>query len=195
MRGLEHGARLRIKETARFTPLAQDLIDEKRIALIKKSSRGSNGKIRVVALGADHGGFEVKEKLKEFLRAQNLQSRDHGKHSTDAGDYPDIARAVAQAVTQHRADIGIMIDGAGIGSAIAANKINGIRAAACYTVELAANARQHNGANVLTLGGKQNSFDEICEIVTAFLASELTEARHQKRVDKISALEKQTGVQ
>ena len=191
LRGLERHARLRIAENARLTPLAQDVINDKRIELIRKPTRGANVKIRVVALGADHGGFEFKERLKKFLAAQNLQIRDFGTNSTAAVDYPDIAHAVAQAVAQHQADIGIIIDGAGIGSAMTANKINGIRAAACYSIELATNAREHNGANVLTLGSKQNSFDEICEIVTAFLSHELTEARHQKRVDQITAIEKQ----
>ena len=99
--------------------------------------------------------------------------------------------AVAVAVSDKQTDVGIMIDGAGIGSAIVANKVPNVRAAACYSVALAKNSRQHNGANVLTLGSGQNSFDEIKQIVEAFLLADLTEDRHKKRVGKISAIEQQ----
>ena len=191
LRGLETGARLRIAENAKFTPLAADLISERRIELIKKIARAVSSKVKTIAIGADHGGFETKEKLKEFLAGQNFQIRDFGTNSTDAVDYPDFAFAVATAVAEKQAEVGIMIDGAGIGSAMTANKVAGVRAAACYTVALAKNSREHNGANVLTLGSGQNNFAEICEIATAFLAAELTEARHRKRVGKIEAIERQ----
>lgn len=190
LRGLENNARLRIAENAKFTPLAADLIQEKNIQIIKKTARQSNSKIKIIAIGADHGGFETKEKLKIFLSEMDLQIRDFGTNSTDAVDYPDFASAVAEAVANKQADIGIMIDGAGIGSAMTANKIAGVRAAACYNVALAKNSRQHNGANVLTLGSAQNSFAELCEIVKAFLSNDLTEERHQKRVAKIEAVER-----
>ena len=191
LRGLAEGARLRVSEHAKFTPLASDLIRERRIELVKKTSRQSSSKARTIAIGADHGGFETKEKLKEFLAENNLNVRDFGTNSKDAVDYPDFAHAVAKAVAEKSADIGIIIDGAGIGSAMTANKVAGVRAAACYNVALAKNSREHNGANVLTLGSGQNSFKEICEIVQTFLASELTEERHRKRVMKIEAIERQ----
>ena len=191
LRGLEPGARLRIAENAKFTPLASDLISERRIQLIKKEARAVTSKVKTIALGADHGGFETKEKLKEFLSKQNFQIGDFGTNSTDAVDYPDFAYSVAKAVSEAHAEVGIIIDGAGIGSAMTANKVAGVRAAACYSTALAKNSREHNGANVLTLGSGQNNFKEICEIVTAFLAAELTEERHRKRVGKIEAIERQ----
>ncbi|MDQ4120715.1 MAG: ribose 5-phosphate isomerase B [Acidobacteriota bacterium] len=191
LRGLPEGARLRVSDNARFTPLASDLIREKHIELIKKSSRGGSSKVRSIALGCDHGGFEFKEKLKDFLAGKGFQVRDFGTNSEEAVDYPDFAHAVAKAVAEKTADVGIVIDGAGIGSAMTANKVPGVRAAACYTVALAKNSREHNGANVLTLGSKQNSFKEICEIVEAWLGADLTEERHQKRVAKIEAVERQ----
>ena len=120
-----------------------------------------------------------------------LQVRDFGTNSTDAVDYPDYAHAVAVAVANKTVDVGIIIDGAGIGSAMTANKVPGVRAAACYNAALAKNSREHNGANVLTLGSGQNSYAEIKEIVEAFLSNDLTEDRHKKRVGKIDAVEKQ----
>jgi len=191
LRGLESGAKLRIAENVRFTPLADDFIQEKNIVLIKKSSRSASTKVKTVAIGCDHGGFEYKEQLKDFLGGMNLQVRDFGTNSTDTVDYPDFAQAVARAVSEKSADIGIIIDGAGIGSAMTANKVFGVRAAACYSAALAKNSREHNGANVLTLGSGQNTFAEVKEIVEAFLTNDLTEERHQKRVGKIVAVENQ----
>lgn len=192
LRGLGAGARVRISENARFTPLADDIVREKQIVLIKKSSRGGSlSKIKSVAVGADHGGFEFKEQLKNFLAEKKIRVQDFGTNSTDAVDYPDYAHAVARAVSEKSADVGIIVDGAGIGSAIAANKVPNVRAAACYSIALARNSREHNGANVLTLGSGQNSFAEIKEIVEAWLSTELTEDRHRKRVGKIDAIERQ----
>lgn len=191
LRGLDEGARVRIAENAKLTPLAQDIVRERQIELVKKQTRNDSTKIRSIALGSDHGGFEFKEQLKDFLAERGLQVRDFGTNSPAAVDYPDFAYAVATAVSQHQADAGIIIDGAGIGSAMTANKIPGVRAAACYSVALARNSREHNGANVLTLGSGQNSFAEIKEIVAAWLAADLTEERHKKRVDKIETIARQ----
>lgn len=191
LRGLEPGAKLRIAENAKFTPLASDLIREKNIQLIKKQSRRGSLKVQSVAVGCDHGGFEFKEKLKTFLGELGLQVRDFGTNSKDAVDYPDFAHSVAKAVGERSVDVGIIIDGAGIGSAMTANKVPNVRAAACYSVALAKNSREHNGANVLTLGSGQNNFDEIKEIVEAFLSNDLTEDRHKKRVGKIDAIQNQ----
>lgn len=191
LRGLPDGAKVRVAENARFTPLANDIVREKRIELIRKQGRQSTLKVRTIAIGADHGGYPMKEKLKEFLAGFGVQINDFGTNSTDAVDYPDYAHAVAKAVSEARADVGIIVDGAGIGSAMTANKVPGVRAAACYNAALAHNSREHNGANVLTLGSGQNSFDEIKEIVTAFLTSDLTEERHKRRVGKIDSVEKQ----
>ncbi|MGC2234534.1 MAG: ribose 5-phosphate isomerase B [Pyrinomonadaceae bacterium] len=191
LRGLGEGAKIRVAENARFTPLAQDIIRERRIELIKKDSRRAATKVKSVAVGCDHGGFEFKEKLKDFLADLGLQVQDLGTNSKDAVDYPDFAHAVAKAVSNRQADAGIIIDGAGIGSAMTANKVPGVRAAACYSVALAKNSREHNGANVLTLGSGQNSFAEIKEIVGAWLSADLTEDRHKKRVGKIESIESQ----
>jgi len=191
LRGLQEGAKIRIAENARFTPLANDIVREKNIELIRKQGRQNTLKVRSIAIGADHGGYPLKEKLKEFLAGFGVQINDFGTNSTDAVDYPDYAHAVAKAVSEARADVGIIIDGAGIGSAMTANKVPGVRAAACYNAALARNSREHNGANILTLGSGQNSFDELKDIVTAFLTTELTEERHKRRVGKIDSVEKQ----
>src|SRR5687767_7584984 len=171
LRGLEEGAKVRVAENARFTPLAQDIVSDKKIVLVKKTSRNASLKVKSVAVGCDHGGFEYKEQLKNFLAELGLNVRDFGTNSKDAVDYPDFAHAVATAVGKNHVDAGIIIDGAGIGSAMAANKVPGVRAAACYNVALAKNSREHNGANVLSLGSGQNSFNEIKEIVEAFLTN------------------------
>lgn len=191
LRGLEPGSKVRVADGVKFTPLARDIIAEKNIELIKKVSRKGELKARSVAIGADHGGFAVKEQVKDYLKGLGVQVQDKGTNSEVAVDYPDFAHAVAKAVGNRQADAGIIIDGAGIGSAMTANKVPGVRAAACYSVALAKNSREHNGANVLTLGSGQNSFSEIKDIVHAWLTSEITEDRHQKRVGKIDQIENQ----
>lgn len=189
LRGLSEGSRLRIAQNAKLTPLAQDIVSERKIELIRKTSRENELKVRSVAIGADHGGFPLKESLKGFLTGLGLIVRDLGTNSADPVDYPDYAHAVARAVGDNQIDVGIIIDGAGIGSAITANKVPNVRAAACYSVALAKNSREHNGANVLTLGAGQNSQAEVEEIVKAFLSTEISEERHKKRVGKIVDIE------
>ena len=120
-----------------------------------------------------------------------LNVRDFGTDSEAAVDYPDFAHAVARSVSGNQVDIGIIIEGAGIGSAMTANKVPNVRAAQCYSIALAKNSREHNGANVLTLGSGQNSFEEIKAIVDAFISTEISEERHKKRVAKIDNIEKQ----
>ncbi len=191
LRGLEPGSRIRISANAKFTPLASDLIRERQLQLIRKESRDAGLLIGSVAIGADHGGYAMKEQLKIYLTDLGLQVRDFGTNSTDAVDYPDFAHAVAKAVGAKHVDAGIIIDGAGIGSAMTANKIPGVRAAACYNAALARNSREHNGANVLTLGSGQNSFDEIKEIVHAFATTKLSEERHVRRVGMIESIDRQ----
>jgi ribose 5-phosphate isomerase B len=191
LRGLEEGSRVRVAENVKFTPLARDIVNDKKLVLVKKSSRKASLKVKSVAVGCDHGGFEFKEQLKNFLAELGVNVRDFGTNSKDAVDYPDFAHAVAEAVGRNHVEAGIIIDGAGIGSAMAANKVPNVRAAACYNTALAKNSREHNGANVLTLGSGQNSFAEIKEIVEAFLTNEISEERHKKRVGKIDAIETQ----
>ena len=133
----------------------------------------------------------MKEELKTFLAEQGHRVRDFGTHSTEAVDYPDFAHSVARAVSEGEADLGIVIDGAGVGSAMTANKVPGVRAAACYSVKVAVNSREHNDANVLTLGSGTITSEEMREIVRAWLSTDLTEDRHRKRVAKIEAIERQ----
>ena len=142
-----------------------------------------------IALGSDHGGFELKNQLLGFLREKGFSVQDCGTHSKDAVDYPRLAYTVARLVASGECDKGIMIDGAGIGSAMAINKVKGARAAACYNVALAKNAREHNDANVLTLGAGQTNAETAKQIVEAFLTVECTEERHRKRVSLINAIE------
>ena len=191
VRGLEEGARLRIAEGARLTPLAADIVRERKIELVRRVPRRGSRESKSVAVGADHGGYAMKEELKTFLAELGHRVRDYGTNSADAVDYPDFAHAVARAVADAQSDVGIIIDGAGIGSAITANKVRGVRAAACYSVALARNSREHNDANILTLGSQTITAAEMREIVRAWLAAEISEDRHRKRVAKIVAIERQ----
>src|SRR5512140_2987045 len=143
-----------------------------------------------IALGADHGGFELKEKLKAHLRERGHLVEDLGTHSKEPVDYPKIAHAVATLVSSGACRFGIMVDGAGIGSAMTANKVPGVLAAACYNETLARNAREHNDANVLTLGAGQGDLDLARRIVETFLTTECTVDRHQRRVKMIRDYEK-----
>ena len=191
VRGLEEGARLRIAEGARLTPLAADIVRERRIELVRRTPRRGSRQAKLIAIGADHGGYAMKEELKAFLAELGHRVRDFGTHSTDAVDYPDFAHAVARAVASGDADLGIIIDGAGVGSAMTANKVPGVRAAACYSVKVARNSREHNDANVLTLGSGTITGNEMREIVRVWLSTEISEERHRKRVAKIKAIERQ----
>jgi len=191
LRGLEAGSRLRVSNKVKFTPLAHDIVADKGLVLISKESRDIGLKVRSVAIGADHGGFPMKEQLKGWLGEIGLQVRDFGTNSTDAVDYPDFAHAVAKAVSGKQVDAGILIDGAGIGSAMAANKVPGVRAAACYSTALAKNSREHNGANVLSLGSEQVSIDDAKAIIQAFVTTEISEDRHKHRVGKIDSIDRE----
>ena len=191
VRGLEDGAMLRIAEGARLTPLAADVVSAKNIQLVRRVPRRGSKTSRMIAVGADHGGYQMKEDLKKFLEELGHQVHDFGTYSEDPVDYPDFAYAVARSVSEAQSDVGIIIDGAGVGSAMTANKVPRVRAAACYSVAVARNSREHNGANVLTLGSKTISTKEMREIVLAWLGTELTEDRHRKRVAKIEAIERQ----
>ena len=191
VRGLEEGARLRVAEGARLTPLAADIVRERRIELVRRVSRRGSRALKIIAVGADHGGYPMKEELKKLLAELGHQARDFGTDSTEAVDYPDFAHAVARAVSEGEADLGIVVDGAGVGSAMTANKVPGVRAAACYSAKVARNSREHNDANVLTLGSGTITLEEMREIVRVWLATEISEERHKKRVAKIEAVERQ----
>src|SRR5690242_11775479 len=191
VRGLDDGAVLRIGEDARLTPLAADIIKDRNIQLVRRSSRRGSKASKLIAVGSDHGGFKMKEELKVLLGQLGHKVQDFGTDSEVAVDYPDFAHAVARSVADGSSDLGIIIDGAGVGSAMTANKVPGVRAAACYSVTVAKNSREHNGANVLTLGSKTISSAEMRDIVTAWLSTDLTEDRHRKRVAKIDAIQRQ----
>ena len=191
VRGLESGAVLRLAENARLTPLAADIVNERGIEIVRRIPRTGSKQSKTVAVGADHGGFPMKEELKNFLAELGHRVHDFGTNSESAVDYPDFAHAVARAVADGTVDVGIVIDGAGVGSAMTANKVPGVRAAACYSIEVARNSREHNDANVLTLGSKTITSAEMRDIVKAWLGTELSEDRHRKRVGKIEAIERQ----
>ena len=145
---------------------------------------------KVVAIGADHGGFELKEALKTDLKTLGFDVNDVGTNSKDAVDYPDFAHAVAQAVGSGNAWRGIMIDGAGIGSCIVANKVPGVRAGMAYDYSSAVNSREHNDTNVLTLGAGLIGMNLAKQIVKTWLSTEFAGGRHTSRVDKIKSVEK-----
>ena len=145
---------------------------------------------KVVAIGADHGGFELKESLKADLNALGFDIQDVGTNSKEAVDYPDFAHAVAQAVSSGKAWRGIMIDGAGIGSCIVANKVPGVRAGMAYDYSSAVNSREHNDTNVLTLGAGLIGLNLAKQIVKTWLTTEFGGGRHTPRVDKIKSVEK-----
>ena len=145
---------------------------------------------KVIAIGADHGGYELKEALKPELKTLGFEINDVGTNSKDAVDYPDFAHAVAQAVGSGKAWRGIMIDGAGIGSCIVANKVPGVRAGMAYDYSSAVNSREHNDTNVLTLGAGLIGVNLAKQIVKTWLTTEFGGGRHTPRVDKIKLVEK-----
>jgi ribose 5-phosphate isomerase B len=179
-----------------ITPLARDTAIERRVELAREPNglpdttpsiqpRGA----QAVALGADHGGYAMKEDLKGYLAELGYEVIDCGPASTAAVDYADFAYAVAQLVSEGRAWRGIMVDGAGIGSCMAANKVPGVRAAMCYDHATAVNSREHNNANVLTLGGVLLGSNLARQIAKTWLETEFGGGRHARRVDKIMAIE------
>lgn len=147
----------------------------------------------IVALGADHAGFELKEALKAWLIEGGHQVLDFGTHSPDSVDYPDYAREVGEAVASGKAERGLLVCGTGIGMAMAANKIPGIRAAACHEPFTARLSREHNAANVLALGGRITGRELAVEIVRVWLAAPFSGGRHERRVEKIGQIERRYG--
>ena len=164
-------------ETAVSSPLPQEAVS-------------SSGGKKVVAIGADHGGFELKELLKPELIGMGFEVQDVGTNSREAVDYPDFAHEVAQLVGMGRAWRGIMIDGAGIGSCIVANKVPGVRAGMAYDVSSASNSREHNDTNVLTLGAGLIGPNLAKQILKTWLTTEFGGGRHAPRVEKIMNVEK-----
>lgn len=195
-RAIEIGASVQLNPGGHVTPLASDTLRARRVTVLREGIDGDLATlapiadIRRIAIGSDHSGVKLKMALRDALRSQGLTVNDVGTEGTEPVDYPDIAAAVARLVTRREADAGIVIDGAGLGSAIAANKIAGIRAAMCTDRTLARYAREHNGANVLTLGATLVNTEEASAIVQTFIGTPMREARYARRLAKIRNLER-----
>ena len=155
---------------------------------VEQSPSDNQEKTKVVAIGTDHGGVDLKEILKKELAEMGYKVIDVGTHTKNSVDYPDIALAVAELVAEGKAWRGVVIDGAGIGSCMAANKVPGVRAALCYDYATAVNSREHNDANVLTLGAGLIGINLAKQILNTWLATEFGGGRHARRVDKITAI-------
>ena len=195
-RVLERGDTVMLAKGGHVTPLAADTLRERRVIVLHEgratadaASLAPKADIRTVAIASDHTGVKLRKALVEFLRGRGLTVQDLGTDGAEPVDYPDVAASVADAVARREADGGIVIDGAGIGSAIAANKINGIRAVMATTETIARYAREHNGCNVLTLGATLVSVDEARAIVVTWLTTPMKEARYIARLAKVRALE------
>jgi ribose 5-phosphate isomerase B len=194
---LEWGVTVVLAPGGHVTPLAQDTLRERRVTVIGGSAPADGADlapvadVKRVAIGADHAAVALRSAIRDHLRRRGLAVAEFGADGPDPVDYPDVAAEVARQVVRREADAGIVLDGAGLGSAIAANKIDGVRAAMCTTPTLARYARQHNGANVLTLGATLVSVEEAVAIVDVFLSTPITEPRYLRRLAKIRRLEEQ----
>ncbi|HET6956056.1 MAG TPA: RpiB/LacA/LacB family sugar-phosphate isomerase [Vicinamibacterales bacterium] len=195
-RVLERGESVMLAKGGHITPLAQDTLNERRITVVVEGRASvadaalvPRADIRTVAIASDHTGIALRKALTVYLRGRGLSVQDLGTDGPGPVDYPDVAASVADTVARREADGGIVIDGAGIGSAIAANKVAGIRAVMATTETIARYAREHNGCNVLTLGATLISVDEAKAIVTTWLTTPMKEPRYIARLAKIRALE------
>jgi ribose 5-phosphate isomerase B len=195
-RVLAVGDTVMLAKGGHVTPLAQDTLNARRITLVREghatadeASLAPKADVRAVAIASDHTGIKLRQTLVAFLRGRGLAVQDLGTDSTEPVDYPDVAASVATIVARGEADGGIVIDGAGIGSAIAANKIRGIRAVMAPSETIARYAREHNGANVLTLGATLVTAEEAKAIVAMWLTTPMREPRYIRRLAKIRDLE------
>jgi ribose 5-phosphate isomerase B len=198
-RVLDYGSSVVLVAGGHVTPLAEDTLRARRISVVRDglapdgSSLAPPADIRTVAIGGDHSSLALKAALVQHLRGRGVAAHDLGTTTNEPVDYPDTASAVAVRVSRGEADAGIVIDGAGLGSTIAANKVAGARAAMCLNQTLARYARQHNGANVLALGATLVSTEEAIAIVDTFLDTPMREARYIRRLAKIRDLETRAG--
>jgi len=194
-RVLEYGSTIVLVSGGHITPLAQDTLKARRITVVRDgadpdaATLAPPANIRTVAIAGDHSGVALKATLVQYLRGRGIVVHDLGTQTSDPVDYPDTASAAAIQVARGEADAAIVIDGAGLGSTIAANKVPGARAAMCLNETLARYARQHNGANVLALGATLVSRDEAQAIVNTFLETPMREPRYIRRLAKIRDLE------
>ena len=195
-RTLERGSSITLAAGGRVTPLALDTLRERHVTVLHEGASGDPDglapvyPIRRVALGSDHTGLVLRRVLRDHLRQQGLAVQEIGLDTPDPVDYPDIAGRVARLVARDEADAGIVIDGSGLGSAIAANKIHGVRAAMCTDKTLARYAREHNGANVLALGATLLTTGAALAIADTWIATPMTETRYIRRLGKIQGLER-----
>ena len=196
-RVLSPGETVTLSRRGHVTPLALDTLRERKITVVREGSASPEdlqlappAEIRTLAIASDHTGVKLRRDLTAFLRGRGLAVDDLGTDGTDPVDYPDVAASVARVVARGDADGGIVIDGAGIGSAIAANKVRGIRAVMAPSQTIARYAREHNGANVLTLGATLVTPDEARAIVTTWLTTPMREPRYIRRLAKIRDLER-----
>ena len=184
---------LRIALGSIVTPSARELARDRAVAILELPAEQVGGVAppeKTVAIGCDHGGFEMKSALLPVLAELGLAARDVGVYEAKAVDYPDIALAVAELVSTGAAARGVVIDGAGIGSCMAANKVPGVLAALCYDVASARNSREHNNANVLTLGGRLLTITQAETVLRTWLSTAFAGGRHAARVDKITGIER-----
>jgi ribose 5-phosphate isomerase B len=195
-RVLTPGDTVTLARGGHITPLAQDTLKERRVTVVHEgcaspdeAALAPKADIRSIAIASDHTGGKLRQALVTFLRGRGLAVTDLGTDGPAPVDYPDVAASVADLVARGETDAGIVIDGAGIGSAIAANKVRGVRAVMATTELVARYSREHNGANVLTLGATLVSLDEAKAIVTTFLTTPMREARYIRRLAKIRELE------
>ncbi|HEY7058556.1 MAG TPA: ribose 5-phosphate isomerase B [Vicinamibacterales bacterium] len=196
-RRIEHGATVELSPGGHVTPLARDTLNARRVSVVAAGSVDPDlsdlappAEVRRVAVGSDHTGVSLKNAIVQHLRGRGLAVEDVGTNDATPVDYPDVAAKVAGAVARREAEAGIVIDGAGIGSAIAANKVRGVRAALCTDESLARYSREHNGANVMTLGSTLVvSADAAIRIVDIWIGTPMKEARYIRRLAKIRRLE------
>jgi ribose 5-phosphate isomerase B len=191
LEGVPDGGEVTVAPGSLITPLAREEAERRRITIrtAEPAPEAKSSAGRAVAIGADHGGYELKEQLKGYLRDWGYTVLDQGTDGTASVDYPDFAEAVANAVARGDAWRGILIDTVGIGSSIAANKVPGVRAALCYDRATARNSREHNDANILSLGARMISPETAREIVAVWLETPFAGGRHQRRIEKITAIE------
>ena len=198
-RVLEYGTTIVLLAGGHITPLAQDTLRARRVSVVREghdadaASLAPRAEIRTVAIAGDHTSLALKAAIVQHLRGRGIAAHDLGTQTSDPVDYPDTASSVAIQVARGEADAGIVLDGAGLGSTIAANKVDGVRAAMCTNQTLARYARQHNGANVLALGSTLVSRDEALTIVDTFIDTPMREARYIRRLAKIRDLERRSG--
>ena len=193
---LEKGETVALKNGGHITPLAADTLNARRVTVLADDRLAASedglapvAEIRRVAIGSDHTGLGLKAAIVAALRGKGMAVDDLGTLTAEPVDYPDTAARVARSVARGEVDAGIVIDGAGIGSSIAANKVKGVRAAVCHDLTTARYARQHNGANVLSLGATLVTPADALAVIDVWLSTQMKEPRYIRRLAKIRALE------